>query len=350
MLEQLGRDIDLHIFQFNPCEEFWGDLHTERESRHRAGEQDFKALHFEEGNKLLAAWGRGGRYTFNALIDANDDHTLFQRPDSDSRLAAVQRDIQLLQNPAADATVDDAATGDAAEADASANTSPADRSLQIHCCHSAMREAEVLHDRLLDMLESHPDIEPADILIVTPDLARYGPVIAAVFEAEGRIPVVLSRFREADSPTSRAFFDLLSLPGSRYGVEAVLAPLDAPSLRARFGLRENSLPAIRSWVREAGVRRGASTDGGAGGQAPALPGNTWREGLQRLLMGYAAGDANELVLGVYPCAVGGETEDLPREKPTSTPWGASSAIVRTRSTCNPWPGNRARQTSGRDCC
>lgn len=298
LLEELGRDIDLHIFQFNPCEEFWGDLHTERESRHRAGEQDIDALHFEEGNKLLAAWGRGGRDTFNALIDAGDDHTLFQRLDSDSRLAAVQQDIQSLRT---------------AEKDAVASGPPADRSLQIHCCHSAMREAEVLHDRLLDLLESHPDIEPADILVVTPDLARYGPAIAAVFEAEGRIPVVLSRFREADSPTSRAFFDLLSLPGSRYGAEDVLAPLDAPSLRARFGLRENSLPAIRSWVREAGVRRGVSADGAAGGQTPALPGNTWREGLQRLLMGYAAGDANELVLGVYPCAVSGETGFAARE-------------------------------------
>ena len=291
LLEQLGRNIDLHIFQFNPCEEFWGDLHTERESRHRAGGADIEALHFDEGNKLLAAWGRAGRDTFNALLDSGDERCSFSRPGGNSRLAAVQQDIQLLQS---------AAEG------AAANAPPADRSLQIHCCHSAMREAEVLHDRLLDLFESNPDIEPADIMILTPNLARYGPVIAAVFESNGRIPVALSRVREADSPTSRAFFDLLSLPGSRYGVEAVLAPLDSPSLRSRFRIQENSLPAIRSWTKEAGIRRDVSTDGSTDKQTPAFPGNTWREGLRRLLMGYAAGDTNDLALGVFPCAIRGE--------------------------------------------
>lgn len=299
LLRQVAGHIELHVFQFNPSSGYWSDLRTEREIRNRVEAGDPQEQHFEEGNKLLAAWGRAGRGDFESLIaDEDNEEQIFLPAGTESRLAAVQGDIQEAQGPA------EVGRSDAV---------PSDNSLQIHCCHSAMREAEVLHDRLLDLLESNPDIEPADILIVTPDLARYGPAIAAVFEAEGRIPVVLSRFREADSPTSRAFFDLLSLPGSRYGAEAVLAPLDAPSLRARFRLRENNLPAIRNWVREAGVRRGVSADGGDYGQAPALPGNTWREGLQRLLMGYAAGDANDLVLGVFPGAVSGETADAASE-------------------------------------
>ncbi len=290
LLKQLAAHIELHVFLFNPSSEYWSDLRAEKEIRRLAENGDAVEQHFEEGNRLLAAWGRAGRFTFENLIATEDEaRSLFLPPDGGTRLASLQADILEVRDPT--------------EAGSFEAVAP-DSSLQIHCCHSPMREAEALHDRLLDLLEHNADIEPADIMILTPNLARYGPAVAAVFEAEGHIPIGLSRFRAADSPTARAFFDLMSLPGTRYGVEAVLAPLDAPSLRARFGIHENSLPAIRRWVGQAGIRRGVTPDGGE--QAPAMPGNTWIEGLRRLLMGYAAGDTEALALGVAPCSIQGE--------------------------------------------
>jgi len=285
-LRQLADKIELHVFLFNPSEAYWADLRTEREIRRRAGASGAKAQHLEEGNRLLAAWGSAGRDAFDELV-ASEAQTrpCFAPARDDSRLAAVQADIQQVR-PAADAP-----------------RVPPDNSLQIHCCHSAMREAEVLHDRLLDLLENHSDIEPADILILTPKPARYGPAITAVFESEGRIPVTLSRSRAVDSPTAKAFFDLLSLPGTRFGVEAVLAPLDAPSLRARFEIEEDQLPEIRNWMKQAGIRRDLASEGDS---APALPGNTWQDGFNRLLVGYAAGDTDELALGIAPCSIRGE--------------------------------------------
>jgi len=289
-LRQLAGKIELHVFLLNPSEAYWADLRTEREIRRQADASQAEAQHFEEGNRLLAAWGRAGRDAFEELIASEaQTRSCFAPTRDDSRLAAVQGDIQEVR-PAADAP-----------------RVPPDSSLQIHCCHSAMREAEVLHDRLLDLLETHsdiePDIEPADILILTPKPARYGPAITAVFESEGRIPVALSRSRAVDSPTAKAFFDLLSLPGTRFGVEAVLAPLEAPSLRARFEIGEGQLPDIRDWVKQAGIRRNIASEGDA---APALPGNTWQDGFNRLLVGYAAGDTDELALGIAPCSIRGE--------------------------------------------
>ena len=319
LLEQLAGKIELHVFLFNPSTAYWADLRTEREIRHRTGDGNAEGQHFDVGNKLLAAWGRAGRDVFDKLIAQQDEAEQLdaEEPARDSRLAMVREDIREARDGAEAAASANSAAATTGEAARTRRASP-DNSLQIHCCHSAMREAEVLHDRLLDLLETNPDIEPADIMILTPDPARYGPMIAAVFEAEGRIPVALSNFRAADSPTARAFIDLLSLPGTRYGVEAVLAPLDAPSLRARFGIDENSLPAIRDWVARAGIRRGVEVGANAGAddeQTPAISGNTWREGLRRLLMGYAAGDTDELALGVAPCAIRGEGGfDAGREK------------------------------------
>ena len=57
----------------------------------------------------------------------------------------------------------------------------ADDSIQVHSCHSPMREVEVLQDRLLSLFEADATLLPKDILIMTPDIATYSPFIQAVF-------------------------------------------------------------------------------------------------------------------------------------------------------------------------
>ncbi|WP_227120712.1 exodeoxyribonuclease V subunit gamma, partial [Enterobacter hormaechei] len=54
-----------------------------------------------------------------------------------------------------------------------------DRSLSIHVCHSPQREVEVLHDRLLAMLEADPTLTPRDIIVIVADIDSYSPYIQA---------------------------------------------------------------------------------------------------------------------------------------------------------------------------
>ena len=484
MLRRAAEGIEIHLFMLVPCREYWGDIRSKREIHRRAGGEDPGAGYFTEGNELLAAWGRAGRDTFDALVEGEsvewEDH--FVPPEDACRLAAVQRDILDLrlaseaaqieaaapedvpsQRPAADppagtssertssADVPDGpptahvppdslpveatpahvppadrpieatpahipstglpvevtpahvppaslsgeatpihvpsaglpveatpahvpsadlpgeatpihvpSTGLPIEATPAhipsaslpvettpvhvppaglpvettpAHVPPADRlveatpahvlsaraqeggqgrwppsddSLQIHVCHSPLREAEVLHDRLLAIFDAHPDLEPADVLVLTPDLAVYGPAVEAVFGAAGRIPCNVMRARGGESRTLRAFLDLLDLPGSRLGAEAVLAPLDAPAVRTRFGIGEGDLPALRGLVREAGIRWGADQAHRGAEGLPETAGHTWRQGLRRLLLGYAMPDADILVEGLVPCPAGAD--------------------------------------------
>ena len=291
MLCEATRGIELHLFLLNPCREYWGDVHSRREIARRARGADPRTRYFSEGNELLAAWGRAGRDTFDTLIEVagveSEEH--FVVPAGAHRLAALQRDILDLR-----------LASEAAEEPA-AGAAAADDSLQIHVCHSPLREAEVLHDRLLALFDLHPDLEPAGVLVLTPALEIYGPAIEAVFGAAGRIPCHVARAREAESRALRAFLDLLALSGSRYGAESVLAPLAAPALRARFGIDEGDLPALRDLVREAGIRWGVDEAHREGERLPATSEHTWWQGLRRLLLGYAMADADTLIAGLVPC-------------------------------------------------
>ena len=295
VLNGIGREIEIHLFVLNPCREYWGDIYSRREIGRRADWEDPGERYLTEGNELLAAWGRGGRDTFDSLVEiAGDDlGEHFVPPDGAHRLAAVQRDVLDLRL---------ATEGREVEVAGGVGDEPGpDESIQVHVCHSPVREAEVLHDRLLGLFEAHPDIGPADVLVLTPNLEICGPAVEAVFAAAGRIPFSVARRRPMASPGVRALFALLAMRRSRLGAEAVLAPLETEAVRARFSIAERDLPALRGWVREAGIRWGTDAAHRAAEGLPATGDHGWRQGLRRLLLGYAVPAPDELVSGLVPC-------------------------------------------------
>ena len=272
--------MDVHLYLLSPCREFWADTRSARE-RPTAGE-----AHFDEGNGLLALWGRPARDMQALLADDLGTGRPSERyldTDASTQLAAVQRDILELRDAA-----------DGAEAEAVAN----DDSLQIHICHSAMREAEVLHDRLLGVFDAHPDIEPADVLILTPSLDDYAGAVESVFAAIGTIPVNVGRRRRRDNAAVKALLDILALPGSRYAAPAVLAPLRARSVQLRFGIDEDDLPMLRDALHDAGIRWGIDAVHLGGLAMPTTTSHSWRDGARRLLLGYAVAEDAAMIQGV----------------------------------------------------
>ena len=278
--------MDIHLYLFSPCREFWADIRSLREQPMSATEDDY----FATGNELLAAWGRPARDLQALLADDLGTGTpkeTYLEPQAPTRLATVQRDILDLR-AAADATTDRSPAGD--------------DSLQIHVCHSATREVEVLHDQLLGLFDAHPDIEPADVQVLAASLTDYAPAIEAVFGAADVIPFNIGRLRHDDNAAVQAFLDLLALPGSRYGARAVLAPLRAAAVQARFDIDDDALATIGHWLNRAGIRWGIDAEHLQAYGVPTANSHTWQAGIRRLLLGYAI-DTDAPYNDVVPCAL-----------------------------------------------
>lgn len=285
--------IDIHLFVLSPCREYWSDIAPKRVIRRRAAPRRPEDDYRTEGNELLAALGKPAR-DMQALLAERE--LALGSPEESYDEAGMHNALGMVQNDML--TLRTAAEG---VAEAPAPTGLPDSSLQIHACHSAMREAEVLHDRLLALFDEHPDLEPADVLVVTPNPREYGPAIDSVFATAARIPFHLARPPAAGTRGLRALLDLLALPGSRYGAEAVLAPLECASVRARVGIPEERLASVREWVRNAGIRWGVDGAHRRDEDLPGMEGHAWRLGLRRLLLGYAIDDGDALFEGMAPC-------------------------------------------------
>lgn len=323
-LQALGKHIEIHLLFTNPCRYYWGDIKDPaylaklltRQRRHSFEDRELSLFRDSEnagqlfnsdgeqdvGNPLQASWGKLGRDYIYLLSDLESSQELdaFVDVTPDNLLHNIQSDILELENRA----VAGVNIEEFSRSDNKRPLDPLDSSITFHVCHSPQREVEVLHDRLLAMLEEDPTLTPRDIIVMVADIDSYSPFIQAVFgsaPADRYLPYAISDRRARQShPVLEAFISLLSLPDSRFVSEDVLALLDVPVLAARFDITEEGLRYLRQWVNESGIRWGIDDDNVRELELPATGQHTWRFGLTRMLLGYAMESAQGEWQSVLP--------------------------------------------------
>lgn len=298
LLYALGRVRDVHLLLPNPSEAYWGDIRSTRLALRAPRPANLPAAErrVAEGHPLLAALGRPLRDCLHLLYA--DELAGIQEPELGAAMAyeppqggrlleRLQRGIITLSagpdvNPPA----------------------PDDVSIQVHACHGVLREVQVLHDQLLDLLAAEPSLMPRDILVAMPDPSRYGPAIRSVFGgATGprRIPWSLAdQSRRAAHPLVQALRELCELPQSRWSGSEVLAFAAVAPVMRRFGLDETGLLTVTHWLQEAGVRWGLDADTRERLGAGRYDEHTWAFGLDRLLLGAMLDDPDALIEDVSP--------------------------------------------------
>lgn len=300
LLFQLSRVRELHLYLARPSREYRGNDPTAKQ-RARLG------LSAATGNPLVTSWGKVDADLTDLLLDTEERLGVpvengseeFKEFAPNTVLGTLQSDILGAQNRGA-------AVGDDSAAAPRIVVSRDDRSLVLHSCYSPMREVEVLYDQLLDCFEKMPDLRPRDILVMTPEIEKYAPLIRGVFgypEDESLdIPYsVADRHPRSESLPIDTFLTLLDLPGSRYTAPQIFALLGSHAFRRRFKFNDEELSLIRDWIEETAIRWGVDAADRTRAGLPGLDANTWRHGLDRLLLGYAMPGANKRLFdGILP--------------------------------------------------
>lgn len=294
---QLSNFIDVHLFLLTPCAEFTDDLidvrRMERLKLH-GGEADPAMNYYELGCPLLMSLGGMG-LEFAAMLNAYEllgaaPDALYEEPKGTSALEVIHRD--LLRGTAFGAEETGAARQDN------------DRSIQVHSAHSPMREVEILHDSLLELLNSNLEIQTSDIIVMVPEISQYAPLIEAVFSTalppETMVPYTIADQSGTDVVVL-AFMELLGVVGARFAASELLALLDREPIRQRFGITVEEIFEIRHWVGISGIRWGRDKEQRGTDREDEAVG-TWQNGLDRLMLGFAMpGGSQAVVGGILPC-------------------------------------------------
>lgn len=299
---------ELHFYMPTPVQSYWGDLQTLAE-RLRSGAPDPFGEAAGE-NRLLEAWGAAGR-DFMAVLGSYEvvhpagEIAAYADPEEDTRATLVEGGLadSLLHRLQRDLfhrrALPSGELRDELRSD--------DPSLQVHACHTRLRELQVLHDQLRGLLEDprfDPPLQPREIAVLAPDIDPYVPYLEAVFGGRGggddHIPYALADTSPlAGEPLADVFVHLLGLPISRFGLNEMLDLLASAPLAEAAGLEAVDFDRLHGWLQQAGARWGidASHRGQLG--APADDAYTWQFALDRLLLGHATGSDVDLA-GVAP--------------------------------------------------
>ena len=308
----LSQLVELNLFLLNPCREYWGDIVSEKQMQRIRRKYPRSAnitaeLHLEEGNRLLASMGAHGKDFFTVISGFDFEmHEIYRDPECTDLLSCIQSDIlNLRERKAAPGSVDDQSAQLTLPA-AVLSLDDSDTSIQIHSCHSPMREIEVLRDNLLAMFEEDPHLLPKDIVVMAPDIEVYAPYIQAVFATQAderhRIPFSIADQRtRGQGRLIDGFFSFLDLKGSRFSAARVMRLLESPGVKEKFGLNRTGIEIIERWIRDTRIRWGIDGVHRQKMGLPAVSENTWSAGIRRLLLGYAMPGNNQLMFdGILP--------------------------------------------------
>lgn len=274
ILVALCRHLPVHMFQLSPSEAATASSAAAASSGARR----------RTTNPLLQSLA-GLALEFEGILAAEVErqqvsmatYALYEPPRSNGRLAEVQR--ELLHDRAPSPTEVSAA-------------GVLDDSIRIHVCHSPMREVEVLHDQLLALLAHDTPFEPRDVIVMMPDVETYAPLIEAVFQRTRDdaqfIPYTIAdRAAQATAPVVDALERLFALGDQRLSATQILDLLTLEVVAQRFEITPQELEQMTQWLTATNVRWGIDAAHRARHRHPASNANTWRQGLERLFLGYA---------------------------------------------------------------
>jgi len=288
LLQALSKHVDVVIYHQNFSKGFWAEILTSKDRRRLLSIDGDNYL--ENGNQLLATMGRQGREQLVGLMQLEgSEKEVFVSPSSKGLLGCIQRDIFELKERCNKERFE---------------LGCGDNSLRIHVCHGAMREVEVLHDQLLDILQTDQSLSTADILVLIPEINTYAPYVEAVFGSafgDRYVPWrIIGAGLDAHSSLIEVFFSLLDLPLGRFEADKITTLLEQRALQRQFGFLEADRETIERWVRELGIAWGADESEVNKLNFSSRSQHTWGAGTDRLLLGHALGNGDTPFLGILP--------------------------------------------------
>lgn len=298
---------DVHLYSLVPTPEYVGEDATRQGLRARTRRGDDVSAAFEGQSPMLTALGRVAIDAQIVALDLDLDpgEGDFVEPgcahlgaEDCCALHTLQRDV--FRRAALTGILEDR-DGRRLRAD--------DDSLQFHDTHGPTRQVEAARDALLDLFARHPRLQPRHVLIMTPDLETYAPLVKSVFQqghttfhqkdgwgAVGapKIPTAIADLGVRGlNPLAEALVRLLELVEGRLTVTRLVDFAALDPVRRKFALTDDDLALLRGWLSTAGARWGADATERARHLNPEQREYTLAFALDRLALGATLADDGE---------------------------------------------------------
>ena len=174
--------------------------------------------------------------------------------------------------------------------------------VEMHECHGADRQAEVVRDVVCAALADYPALEPRDIVVICCGRQDTADLLSAGALADIDHPAHQLRFtpppqREHVNPVTEAVTTVLGLASSRATGRDLLSLCAMPAVRTRFGFSDDDQEAIERLVSQADIRWGVDPAAREQVGLGRIRQSTWLAGIERMLLAIAMSATPPTYLG-----------------------------------------------------
>lgn len=286
-LQQLAQHTQVEVYHLTVTQEYWADsvdprwkaqhdlkLKQRLQAKYQKNiaddigayqfnvEQGFDAQLREDRHPILTRFGKQARDNFSLLVElsggesggewtdlfgqySDDGEILNEEPEfASTLLGQLQQDIFYLMRPEPQSYV----------------LSPDDTSIQIHACHSTLRQLEILKEQLMLWLAQHTPQQPRylhDILVLVPNIQDVEPLIRSVFVGKDSPPISISGIVPLPIRTvwQSLIFPMIWSRG-RFTLDDLIDWLNLSATKRYYQLKDEQIERIAQLLQSAGFRRG----------------------------------------------------------------------------------------------
>lgn len=300
LIQALSGWVDVEIYLLTPCRDLWQRCGSRRLELGADWLEPPDGTWLEKAPRMEATLGRMGA-EFQQLLEGSGETQLGEVRTGDlfadgvSIAAACNRPPTLLEQ--LQTQLAEAETTDAESQATTLTRSPNDQSLLFQSAPGPWREVQLVRDRILQWLASDPELEPRDVLVMTPQIDRAAPLLASVFNDRGATGVDLpwrltDRSQQSSPGLSMAMLDLLQLAGGRLTASGLERLLANPAVQRQQGLSAEESALLTATLQRSGFRWGLDADERGGD-----PTHSLRWCLDRWLLGLVLPDQRGLAPG-----------------------------------------------------
>ena len=287
LLQALSGVIDVQLFLLTPCPDLW---QRSGQRRRRLGDHWQAPLDGSwllEAPRLEAMAGRMGA-EFQLLLEGSGDCQLGERTDGDLFAAPMTNALEANRRPSLLEQLQEQLV---VAQDTDLQHQAGDESLRFLASPGRWREVQLVRDQILQWLAADPTLQPRDVLVMTPQIDRFAPLLSSVFNdcaATGvALPWRLTDRSQQDSPgLCQSVLQLLEMAGERLTATGLEQLLANPALQAAQQLERSEVEAIHRCLQRCGFRWGLD-----GRDRRGDPTHSLRWCLDRWLLGLVFDDA-----------------------------------------------------------
>jgi exodeoxyribonuclease V gamma subunit len=238
LIQALSGLLEVEIYLLTPCPDLWQRCGSRRASLGDDWLVPPDGGWLAEAPRFEAVLGRMGA-EFQQLLEGSGEAQLGERREGDLFAGSLQIAAggRASAHPARSAS---AAAGGCRQRPELERSSD-DQSLLFQAAPGPWREVQLVRDRILQWLAADPDLAPRDVLVMTPQIERYAPLLSSVFNDTAAIGVDLpwrltDRSQQSSPGLSMAMFTLLELAATRLTATGLERLLANPALQGQQGL------------------------------------------------------------------------------------------------------------------